>query len=67
MRKEDFAEVLGSINENYIQEADLMKKAQKPVWLKWGAMAACFCLLAAAVTVAPKLDRKSTRLNSSHA
>ena len=55
MKKEDLAEVLGSINENYIQEADMMKKAQKPVRLKWGAMAACFCLLAAAAAAVPQL------------
>ena len=55
MRAEDFADVLGGINESYIQEAETMKKARKPVWPKWGAMAACFCLLAAAVAVAPKL------------
>ena len=55
MRKEDLAEVLGSIHENYILEAETMKKARKPVWPKWGAMAACVCLLAAAVAVAPKL------------
>lgn len=55
MRTEDFAEVLGSIDENYIQEAETMKKARKPVWLKWGAMAACVCLLAAAMAAVPNL------------
>ena len=55
MRKEDLAEVLGSIHENYILEAETMKKARKPVRLKWGAMAACFCLLAAAAAAVPQL------------
>ena len=45
MRKEDFAEVLGDINENYIQEAETIKRSKKPVWPKWGAMAACLCLV----------------------
>lgn len=45
MKKEDFAEVLGDINENYVKEAETAKKAKKPVWLKWGAMAACLCLV----------------------
>lgn len=31
MRKEDFAEVLGDINENYIQEAETIKRSKKPV------------------------------------
>lgn len=43
MRKEDFAEVLSDINERHIAGAD--RKTQKPVWLKWGAMAACLCLV----------------------
>lgn len=47
MRKEDFAEILGSINENYVEEAASIKKVRKPVWLKWGAVAACLCLVAA--------------------
>lgn len=55
MRREDFAEVLGDINENYLKEAESIKKARKPVRLKWGAMAACLCLLVAAVTIAPSL------------
>ncbi len=62
MRKEDFAEVFGDINENYIQEAEAIKTSKKPVWLKWGAVAACFCLLVAAVAVAPKLLPETTPL-----
>ena len=46
MRKEDFAEILGDINENYIQEAEIMKKAKKPGWHRWGIVAACFSLIA---------------------
>ena len=45
MRKEDFAEVLGEINENYVKEAEIIKKVKKPIWLKWGAVAACLCLV----------------------
>ena len=44
MRKEDFAEVLGGISENYVKEAETVKKAPKTSWVKWGAMAACLCL-----------------------
>lgn len=46
MKKEEFCEVLGDINENYVKEAWADRKAKKPSWMKWGAMAACLCLLA---------------------
>lgn len=49
MRKEDFAEVLGDINEKHIVEARVERKAKKSVWIKWGAMAACLCLAVAGV------------------
>lgn len=45
MRKEEFAEVLGDISEKHIVDARADRKAQKPVWLKWGAIAACLCLV----------------------
>lgn len=45
MRKEDFAEVFGDIDENYVKEAETFKKAKKPVWARWSAVAACLVLL----------------------
>lgn len=51
MRKEDFAEVLGDINENYVKEAETIKKTRKPTWVKWGAMAACLCLAIGSIMV----------------
>jgi len=49
MRKEDFAEVLGGISEEYIKEAETVKRAGKPFWVKWCAAAACLCLMVLAV------------------
>lgn len=49
MRKEEFAEVFGDINESYVKEAETAKKAKKSVRLKWCAVAACLCLVAAGV------------------
>jgi uncharacterized protein YuzE len=46
MKKEEFAEVLGDINEKYIKEARTAKKSKTPTWVKWGAVAACLCLVA---------------------
>lgn len=55
MRKEEFAEVLGDISEKHIVDARADRKAQKPVWLKWGAIAACLCLVVVGAFVAPTL------------
>ena len=47
MKKEEFCQVLGDINENYVKEARASRKAKNPGWIKWGAAAACLCLLVA--------------------
>ena len=38
-------EVLGDINEKYVSEARVYQKAKKPIWVKWGAIVACLCLM----------------------
>ena len=46
MKKEQLYEVLGDINENYINDAHkTVKKKSRPVWVKWGAVAACRLLM----------------------
>ena len=45
MRKEEFAEVFGEINEEHILKAREESKKKKSVWVKWGAIAACLCLV----------------------
>ncbi len=50
MTNEKLYEVLGDINEKYVKEAREYRKAKKPVWLKWGAMAACLCLVVVGFT-----------------
>jgi hypothetical protein len=57
MKKEEFAEVLGDINEDYIKEARKPKKNRISVWIKWVAVAAC---LAVVVAVAVFVPRKTT-------
>ena len=55
MKKEKFVELLGNINENYVKEAETIKPAQKTVWLKWGAVAACLAIIVyAGVRLFPK-------------
>lgn len=37
---------MSELDSKYIDEAlNYKKKAKKPRWIKWGAMAACFCLI----------------------
>ena len=41
-----FSNVLGKVNNKYIIEAVTYKRKKKTSWMKWGAMAACLCLVA---------------------
>jgi hypothetical protein len=49
MKKEEFAEVLGDLNEKYIKEARTQQRPRKTTWFKWGAIAACLCIVLAGV------------------
>ena len=51
MKKEDLAEVIGNINEKHVAEARAEHKVKKLAWLKWGAVAACLCLVVAGAFV----------------
>ena len=44
MRKEDFFEVLGELDDGIVKEAKTTMK-KKMNWKAWGAMAACLCLI----------------------
>ena len=45
MKREEFCQVLGDINENYVKEAKADHKVKKPGRFQWRAIAACLCLL----------------------
>lgn len=45
MTKEKLYEILGDINEKHVYEARAYHKAKKPIWAKWGAIAACLVLV----------------------
>ena len=47
MKKEDMFEVLNDIDDEYIEQAE--KKSAKKTWVKWTGLAACLCLVVAAV------------------
>ena len=56
MTKEKFYEVFGDINETHVKAAGEYHKVKKPIWIKWGAVAACLCFVLAAVSVAMPLS-----------
>ena len=44
MKREDISEAVGNISTKYIQEAaPNIRVKKKPVWVKWGVVAAVFC------------------------
>lgn len=50
MKKEKLYEVIGDINDNYVNDAHMTaKNTSRPVWFKWYAMAACLCVIVVAV------------------
>lgn len=52
MNSKKFSEAMGELNSRYIDEAiSYKKKARKPVWVKWGAIAAGLCLIAGAAVL----------------
>jgi len=53
MKNGELYEVLGDINEKHVKEAREYRKTKKPIWLKWGAIAAC---LVVALIVVPVLQ-----------
>lgn len=47
MNKDHVIDAFAGIDEDMIQDVDVLRsKKRRPVWLKWGALAACLCLLA---------------------
>ena len=48
MNKKIISEAIGNISNRHIEEAaDFQCGKKKPVWVKWGAMAACLCVVVA--------------------
>ena len=50
MKREEFYEVLGDIDEAFVSAAHgSMPKKSRPVWLRWGTLTACLCLVISGV------------------
>ena len=47
MKKEELFNIIGEVDEQKVAAAGMAmnKKKSRPVWVKWGAMAACLCLV----------------------
>lgn len=47
---------MSELDNKYVDEAiNYKKKAKKPGWIKWGALAACLCLVVVAVITVPSM------------
>ena len=56
MNAKKFSDAMSELDSKYIDEAlNYKKKAKKPVWVKWGAMAACLCLIVVAIITVPSM------------
>lgn len=48
MNRKKFSDAMSALDSRYVDEAlNYKKQAEKPGWMKWSAMAACLCLVAA--------------------
>ena len=46
MNAKKFSDAMSELDTKYVDEAlNYKKKAKKPIWVKWGAIAACLCLM----------------------
>jgi len=48
MNAKKFSEALGNVRDDFVSEATIYRRSSKNLgWVKWGAVAACLCLVAA--------------------
>lgn len=48
MNAKKFSAAMSELDSKYVDEAlNYKKKVKKPIWIKWGAMAACLCMMVA--------------------
>ena len=69
MKREKISEAMGNISSRHIKEAAEFKAEEKPhrhknTWMKWGSIAACFCLIIAGVCAAVKMKLLDNNVSS---
>lgn len=56
MNAKKFSDAMSELDTKYVEEAlNYKKKSKRPVWVKWGAMAACLCLIVVAIITIPSM------------
>ncbi len=56
MNAKKFSDAMSELDTKYVDEAlNYKKKAKKPIWVKWGTIAACLCLIAVAIITVPSI------------
>ena len=61
MSKDRVIDSLGRIDDDMIQGVEaLRQKKKRPAWKKWGAMAACFCLIVTRAGIRNSRNNKCT-------
>ena len=45
MNRKDLYQSMNQIDDDILERSEVRKKKKSSVWMKWGAMAACLCLL----------------------
>ena len=52
MNSKKFSEAMSELDSKYVDEAiNYKKKSKKPIWIKWGAIAACLCLVVTGIAI----------------
>ena len=58
MNAKTFSDAMSELDAKYVDEAlNYKKKAKRPIWVKWGAIAACFLVIIAAAIPLIQLTR----------
>lgn len=60
MTNEKLYEAIGNISDNKIKEAKKVRESKQPVWLKWGTMVACLCLIVGVITMITHFNEKQS-------
>ena len=64
MKTSRIANAFSQIDDDIVSGAARAKKLKKNHWLKWGSIAACFCLIMSAIMIVPLLKEDSPKINS---
>ena len=59
MKKARLAELIGEVQETFVDEALPLDKGRKTHWFRWTALAACACLVLAVGLSSPLWQAKS--------